>query len=290
MKVLVTGSAGTVGSRVVQVMAGAGHEVTATDIVAPRYGPPRSHVPYIRADLTDYGQTAAVIVQARPDLIVHAAGIPAPRRDPGHVIFANNAVSTYNIAEAVAVFGVARLVYTSSETAIGFATAERSWFPDYLPVDEEHALRPQEGYALSKAVGEHICDALVQRSDATAVSVRPSLVLTPDTYRDVHDAVLADPRRGAFNYWSYVDVDDLADLLVTAGTATTPGHEVVYAAQPDNIAGRPLQELIAEVYGPSAPVPRRLDRPDAGGISITKARRLFGWSPERSWRDHVEGK
>jgi nucleoside-diphosphate-sugar epimerase len=127
---------------------------------------------------------------------------------------------------------------------------------------------------LSKAVGEHICDALVRRSDATAVSVRPSLVLTPQTYRDVHEGVVADPRMGAFNQWSYVDADDLAELLVLAAAGDTSGHEVVYAAQPDNIAGRPLADLLTTVHGDAAPPMRPLDRPDAGGISIAKARKI----------------
>jgi nucleoside-diphosphate-sugar epimerase len=257
-------------------------------MVASGYGPPFGGVPYLHADLTDYGQTVAVVLRARPEVVVHTAGIPEPTHDAAHVIFANNAVSTFNVAEAVARTGVRRLVYTSSETALGFVTAERRWLPDYLPVDEDHPLRPQDGYALSKAVGEHICDALVRRSDVTAVSVRPSLVLTPQTYRDVREGVVADPRMGAFNQWSYVDADDLAELLVLAAAGDTSGHEVVYAAQPDNIAGLPLADLLAAVHGDAAPPMRPLDRPDAGGISIAKARKVFGWSPQRSWRDHIE--
>jgi len=37
--------------------------------------------------------------------------------------------------------------------------------PDYLPIDEEHPLRPQDPYALSKVFGEQLMDAAVQRSD-----------------------------------------------------------------------------------------------------------------------------
>ena len=286
MRILVTGVAGKVGSRVAAALDSAGHRVVGTDIVPPRYGPPADPVPYLHADLTDYGQVVAAVLRSRPDVIVHAAGIPEPGRDPGHLIFANNTTSTFNVAEAVGRLGVARLVYISSETAPGFVTAERRWLPDYLPVDEEHPLRPQEGYALSKAMGEYICDALVERSDATAVSVRPSLVLTPETCRAIHESFASDVTRGAFNQWSYVDVDDLAQLIVLAAVSETAGHEVVYAAQPDNIVGKPLIELLAQVYGDAAPPLRDLERDDAGGISIAKARKLFGWDPLRSWRDY----
>jgi nucleoside-diphosphate-sugar epimerase len=96
------------------------------------------------------------------------------------------------------------------------------------------------------------------------------------------------PLRPFPNQWSYVDADDLADLVVGAAAAMTPGHEIVYAAQPDNLLGRPFAELLHTAYGDGAPPLREVDRPDAGGIAIDKARRLFGWDPQRSWRDHVE--
>ena len=61
--------------------------------------------------------------------------------------------------------------------------------------------------------------------------------------------------------------------------ADTAGHEVVYAAQPDNLRGEPLADLVRAAYGDHAPPIHELERPDAGAISIAKARRLFGWEP-----------
>jgi nucleoside-diphosphate-sugar epimerase len=202
------------------------------------------------------------------------------------MVFATNVTATFNVAEAVARTGVRRLVYLSSETVPGFVTAERPFLPDYLPVDEEHPARPQDGYALSKAVGESICDALVRRADVAVVSVRPSFVVTAEEYATVVPVMQNSGRRPIPNQWSYVDADDLADLVVRAAAADTSGHEVVYAAQPDNLLGRPLAEALEEAYGTAAPPLRELPRPDAGGIAIDKARKLFGWDPRRSWRDH----
>ena len=64
----------------------------------------------------------------------------------------------------------------SSETAPGWFFAERPFLPDYLPVDEEHPLRPQDPYATSKVFGEQLMDAAVRRSDVRCISVRPSWV------------------------------------------------------------------------------------------------------------------
>jgi nucleoside-diphosphate-sugar epimerase len=288
VRILVTGARGKVGSRVVIAAQAAGHKVTATDIGPAAYGMPApGQAPYVRADLTDYGQAVATVQKTRPDVVVHTAGIPDPAHDAPHVVFATNVTATFNVAEAVARTGVRRLVYISSETVPGFVTAERPFLPDYLPVDELHPVQPQDGYALSKAVGETICEALVCRADVAVVSVRPSFVITADMYAQVIALAQGGKPWRIPNQWSYVDADDLADLIVRAAAADTSGHEIVYGAQPDNLLGRPLAELLQEAYGAEAPPLRELPRPDAGGIAIDKARKLFGWDPQRSWRDHA---
>jgi UDP-glucose 4-epimerase len=290
MRALVTGGRGKVGRHVVTALLAAGHEPVVTDLERAAYGVAAAgdRVRYIRADLTDFGQVAAIVSQVRPDVIVHTAGIPAPGGDAPQVVFATNCQTMFNVAEAVVALGIPRLVYLSSETVPGFVTAERPFVPDYLPVDEEHPVRPQDAYALSKAVGEQIADATVRRADVSAVSIRASVVLDAGDYQGFVAALQRSPVRPFPNQWSYVDVEDLADLVVLAAQAGTAGHEVVYAAQPDNFLGKPLAALVAGAYGDGAPPLATLDRPDASAISCAKARTLFGWNPTRSWRDHVD--
>ena len=286
MRVLVTGSRGKIGSRVVARLAADGHRVIGTDIVMPAYGPPFE--PYLRADLTDYGQAISVVLRVRPDVVVHTAGIPEPSHDPAHVVFATNTQSTFNVAEAVARTRVRRLVYVSSETAPGFVTAERPFLPDYLPVDEEHPLRPQDPYAMSKVVGEQLMDAAVRRADIRCISVRPSWVQWEGNIEHNLGPILRgggdEPSAG---FWSYVDVYDLAEMLRLAAESDLPGHEVFYAAQPDNSAGLPLADLVRRHHGDAIPL-REVDRPDAAGIATAKAQRLLGWKPTRSWRDYLD--
>jgi UDP-glucose 4-epimerase len=286
MRVLVTGSAGKVGRAAVTALTAAGHRVVPTDLGVPRYGV-TGMAPYVRADLADYGQAAGVVQAARPDVIVHAAAIPEGAHDPASVVFGNNTAATFNVVEAAARSGVRRVIYISSETVPGFVSAERPWLPHYLPVDESHPVLPQDAYGLSKAVGESIVAALVRRTDSTAVSIRPTLVLTAAECREYQPLVAADLQNGSFNQWAYVDTEDLGDLIALAAAADTPGHEVVYAAQPDNLTGRPLADIVRDFYGDAAPPLRDLPRPDASAISSAKATALFGWEPKRSWRDHV---
>src|SRR5919197_757982 len=79
--------------------------------------------------------------------------------------------------------GVPRFVNISSETVPGYSFAERPFLPDYVPVDEEHPIRPQDPYATAKHFGEQLMDAAIRRSDLlTGISIRPSWVQWEGNY------------------------------------------------------------------------------------------------------------
>ncbi|WIB67310.1 NAD(P)-dependent oxidoreductase [Curtobacterium sp. MCBD17_035] len=286
MKVVVTGSRGKVGRPTVQAFVDAGHEVLGVDLVRPVFDagvvvPGR----YVQADLTDAGSAYAVVAGA--DAVVHVAAIPQPTGNPPHVVFQTNLMSTFNLIEAAVQFGVRRFVNVSSESIVGNFFPERPFLPDYLPVDEDHPQYPQDPYALSKAFGEQLMDAAVRRSDIRAISIRPSTVHNEDNYESNLGPQVREPSRTSANFGSYIDAEDLADALVLAAESDLPGHEVFYIAAADNAGGHDFAATLREHHGDAIEL-RELDRVDASGISIAKARRLLGWSPKRSWRDHLD--
>jgi nucleoside-diphosphate-sugar epimerase len=287
MRILVTGARGKVGRATVDALLAAGHDVTASDLGAPvfeRADPDAAA--YIQADLTDAGAAFAVV--RAHDAVVHAAAIPEPTQNPAHVVFHNNVMSTFNAVEAAVRWEVGRFVNVSSETAPGWFFAERAWLPDYVPVDEEHPLRPQDPYAMSKVIGEQLMDAAVRRSDLRCISVRPSWVQWEGNIeRNLGPIVSGADAGPSAGFWSYVDLYDLAALLRLAAESDLPGHEVFYAAQPDNSAGAPLADLVRRHHGDAIEL-REVDRPDAAGISTAKAQRMLGWKPTRSWRDYLD--
>lgn len=284
MRILVTGARGKVGAATVATLLDSGHEVTACDLTAPAFergGP----VAYLQADMTDAGSAFAVV--RGQDAIIHAAAIPDPAHHPPHVVFHNNLMGVFNVVEACVRLGVPRLVNVSSETVPGFIFAERPFTADYAPVDEDHPVRPQDPYALAKHFGEQLMDAAARRSDLTGVSVRPTWVQWEGTYERNLGPIVRDPDEPSASFWSYVDTDDLAELLERAATAGTPGHDVVYAAAADNATGRPLADMIRRHHGEEVEI-RPHDREDASGISTARAGELLGWEPRRSWRDALD--
>lgn len=285
MKVLVTGSHGKVGRAAVDALLAAGHTVTGCDVARPVFDRAEpGAAAYQQADLTDAGDCFAVV--RGHDAVVHCAAIPEPTQNPPHTVFGNNLMATFNLLEAAVRLGVTRFVNLSSETVPGFFFPERPFLPSYVPVDEEHPITPQDPYALAKHFGEQLCDAAVRRSDLRCTTVRPSWVMTKDNYERNLGPLLADRSEVTVSLWAYVDCLDLAELLVLAVTTDLPGHEVFYGASPDNVGGRDLAAAVTAHHGDAIEV-RALDRPDASGISIAKARLLLGWDPVRSWRDHL---
>ncbi len=158
-KIAVTGGSGKAGRAVVSDLKAHGHDVLNIDLgPSPEsyHYPDDAPIPFLRADLTDYGQTIEALAGAEAlpgiEAVVHLAAIPAPQMAPPAHIFQVNAVSTYNVFSAAWRLGLHRVVWASSETTLGlpFDTP-----PDYAPVDEKH-MRPESSYALSKDVGEEM--------------------------------------------------------------------------------------------------------------------------------------
>jgi UDP-glucose 4-epimerase len=288
MKVLVTGAHGKVGRALVPTLAAAGHDVRASDLSRPSWDrvDPGEAEDYVQADLTDAGACYPLVEGC--DVVVHTAAIPQPIHNAPHVVFSNNMLSTFNVLEAAIRAGVRRFVNFSSETVPGFIFAYRPFQPEYLPIDEEHPIRPQDPYATAKWLSELLCERAVERADIRCTSIRPSWVQDEGSYERNLGPIVRDPSVLIGNYCAYIDVHDLCDAVVLAIETDLAGHEVFYVASPDTIGGHPLAQTVREHYDGAGIEIRELEREDASSISTVKARRLLGWEPKRSWRDYLD--
>ena len=91
-----------------------------------------------------------------------------------------NVAMTNNVLAAARLAGVKKIVCGSSLAIYGLYYPVTVLQPDYLPVDEDHPLRPQDPYGLSKLVGEKLCDAASLKDGLPIASLRFSGIYTEE--------------------------------------------------------------------------------------------------------------
>src|SRR5690606_4759716 len=182
MRVVVTGGAGRLGRSVVSGLAGCGHEVISLDI-RPPLRRQLDGVTERQLDLTDRDATQAAFAEIRPEALVHLAGIAVPFVAPEHHIFDVNGKIAFTTLEAAVEHGVRRILAASSPTPLGYG-APHGWVPQYLPIDEDHPLRPWNAYALSKQTTETVVGMFhtQTRGRVRLGVVRPCFVNSPDEW------------------------------------------------------------------------------------------------------------
>jgi nucleoside-diphosphate-sugar epimerase len=279
MKIAVTGGSGKAGRAVVRDLLEHGHDVLNVDLVPSR----DDAAPFLPADLTDYGQALEALSGAEVlpgiEAVVHLAAIPAPDKATPDVVFRTNITSTHTVFATAWRLGLKRVVWASSETTLGlpFDTP-----PEYAPVDEEHPLRPESSYALSKVLGEEMARQFSRWSGIPIVGLRFSNVMEREDYA-AFPSFDDDPRLRKWNLWSYVDESHVAQSCRLAVEADVAGAEAFVIAAGDTVMRRPRRDLMAEVF-PGVPVRAGVDGHDTL-LGIDKARRMLGYAPDFTWRE-----
>ncbi len=282
-KIAVTGGSGKAGRVIIRDLAEHGHEVLSIDVApSPESNHPEDKIPFLRADVTDFGQALEALDGGSTlpgiEAVVHLAAIPSPAHAPADVVFRTNVTSTHAVFAAAQRIGLSRIVWASSETTLGlpFTTP-----PRYAPVDEAH-ITPETSYALSKVVGEELARVFSRWSAIPIVGLRFSNIMIRDDY-ERFAGWQADPRLRAWNLWGYVDESHVAQSVRCALEADITGADSFIIAAADTVMRTPSRELMAAVY-PGVPVADHVTGNDTL-LDISRARRLLGYAPRFSWRE-----
>ncbi len=286
--IVVTGGSGKAGRAVCRHLVEQGYSVLNIDIV-----PSKDPVcPFYKVDLTDRGQVIDALQWTggkdhpfrsfgTPDAVVHLAAIPAPDLAPEEVTFRNNILSTYAVFDAALRVGVRRIVWASSETTLGLPFSPDNP-PAYAPVDEDHPMRPESAYSLSKDLGEEMARQMQRwNPDSTFIGLRLSNVMEPEDYA-AFAGWQADPAFRQWNLWGYIDGRDCAQAVRKALHVDMTGADHFIIANADTVMEKSSADLMAEIY-PDVPVRGALATHQTL-LSIEKARRVLGYEPEYSWR------
>ena len=293
MKVLVIGGCGFIGSHVVDALLAAGHAVRVFDRQAERFRPPLPGVDYRFGDFGDRMAVAEAV--AGVDAVFHLVSTTFPgtaNLDPKTDV-RDNLIGTLQLVETMLGLEIPRLLFLSSGgTVYGV--------PEQVPIPEDHPLRPINSYGIVKVAIENYLMMFHRTRGLHPVIVRASNPFgTRQGHTGIQGVVSTFLRQIAedetIEIWGdgsvvrdYLDVRDLAEFCVIAGTSPLQG---IYNA--GSGTGTSLTELLDAIRGttgrqiaPRFRPGRSIDVP-VSILDCSAAERDFDWHARHSLRDSL---
>ncbi len=155
MRIAVTGGLGRLGRLVVERLL-PGHDAVAVD-----RAPADPALPSVQADVRDPAALRAALSGA--EVVIHIGGIDRSVAAPDPATLQTNVVGTWNAFAASRDAGARRVVLCSSTAVTGIDQSNPGMPPDYLPIDEDHALRPTDAYSVSKRAAELVAEGFAEQ-------------------------------------------------------------------------------------------------------------------------------
>ena len=293
-RVLVTGGAGRLGRYVVAELAG--HcRVTVLD----RDGGSTVDRPVDVLDLP-----ALNGAMRGHDAVVHLAAVDSSVSAPPEAVFDTNVRGTWNVLQAAREAGIRRAVVCSSVAAAGLDYTNPGLSPLYLPVDEDHPLRPSQAYGLSKELGEAIARSFARRGEMEVLCLRPAWILFPEAarrviaaHRSADGSAASEPasappsgrhREPLPMLRSWVGPEDAARAFRLALERGRSPSSVFLITAAETFEPGPTLPYLEHLYG-ALPDVRKPEvyagNPRASAFDISRAREILGWSPSTGLAD-----
>ncbi len=222
MLVLITGAAGHIGSVLTSRLAD-DHELRGLDVVEPETGYPGD---FVLGDCADPRVSARAVDGV--DAVVHLAGVATESDLPTSLH--SHVLTTAALLDAMVSSGVGRMVYASSNHAVGMT-------PRQEPLGVDVPTRPDTFYGVGKVAAEALLSLYADRYGISSVAMRiGSFLAAPQTKR-------------ALSTW--LSYDDCARMVRAALTADVAGFNIVYGISANTDAWWDLEPGRALGYHPA---------------------------------------
>ena len=294
MRIVVTGSAGFVGSHLARRLVADGHDVVGIDCLRDNYDPAekKANLAWVAAagpldqhDL-DLSRDDLDAVVAGADVVVHLAGQPGVRASWGDGLAAytqDNILATERVLGAAQRAGVERVVMASSSSVYGEAAR--------YPCSEDDLPRPHSPYGVTKLAAEHLGVAHARNDGLGVVALRYFSVYGPRQRPDMGLRRLFDAARTGAPFPRYGDgsqvrdmtyVGDVVEATLAAAEADLEPGTVLNVAGGSQVTLAEVIERVEAVTGRAIAIDQRPvqqgDVTRTGG-DTTRIRALLGWVP-----------
>jgi uronate dehydrogenase len=202
-KVLITGASGHLGGMLFKSLADIGYKnLVGTDLKKKNL---EKNQKFILANLKNLN--AIIKMTKGVHAIVHFGAIPIEDTQPN--ILQNNIIGTYNLFEAARVNKVKRIIFASSNHAIGFHRRKTK-------LNQFSNQRPDSHYGLSKAFGEELSRFYADKFNIKSMCIRiGSCLKVPKDRRHIS---------------TWISYEDLTQLVNIGIKHKLIHHEIVYGA------------------------------------------------------------
>ena len=298
-RILVTGGAGYIGSIATTILLERGYKVVVFDDLSMGHADAvDTRATFIEGSLLDPDGLRSALVGCQA--VMHFAGksLVGESVEKPELYHHVNVDGTANLLDAMAAYGIDRIVFSSSAATYGQPVDD--------PITEESITAPTNPYGASKLA----IDKLISASGISAISLRyfnvagaykssngwlaerhdPETHLIPLVLRATPENPLKifgtdwDTKDGTC-IRDYVHVVDLIEAHILALEALKPlVHEIVNLGSGGGYSVREVIAVAAKVLAREVPAiesPRRAGDPGTLVASIDKANSLLGWEPIR---------
>jgi UDP-glucose 4-epimerase len=305
MRYLITGGAGYIGSRLVDLLSRREdtERIVICDLAPPAVYKPKTQ--FERVDVRDRDAVRATLERAGADALIHLAFIFNPSHDE-EFMYDVDVNGAHNVLEAAAAAGIGQVLVASSATAYGA-------FPDNpVPLTENDPVRGVPGfpYARHKTESDRLCQLwAAAHADRVMTIVRPCVVFGPNVDNFVvrlWTKAPFSPDAGQLdNPIQFVHEDDVVEAMAAlllgrhAGAFNVAGDGLMTLRDCDEIIGTPIRRMPLRAYRALARImwAARVSEAPPGQIEFAlypwvvsneKLKRTAGWSPRYTSRETFE--
>ena len=303
MRVVVTGCAGFIGSRVASLLVERGHTVQGIDNLSDAYDVRMKNwrvdnlldvngVEWVNGDITDRSDVENLIGDFKPDAVINLAARAGVRQsiDDPWVYYDTNVTGTLNLLEACKDAGVSRFLLASTSSVYG---------KNQMPFSEDAVIDSLlSPYATSKKAAEDLCRLYNYLFDFDVTVFRFFTVYGPSgrpdmsLFRFVRWIVEGDTLQlngDGTQQRDFTHVDDVARGVVAA-VDRSPGYETINLGSDSPVELNVVIDEIESLVGKTANIehhPFPATDVMATWANISKARELLDWEPQVSLKQGV---
>jgi UDP-glucose 4-epimerase len=303
-RVMITGGLGFIGSNLARRLVDLGADILLVDSLIPDYGGNLFNIAGIedrvRVNVADVRQASTMnyLVRGR-EIIFNLAGQVShidSMRDP-HTDLEINCRSQLTLLEACRHHNAdAKVVYASTRQIYGK--------PEFLPVTEQHLVRPTDVNGINKAAGEYYHLVYNNVFGIRASALRLTNIYGPrQLIRHNRQGFIAwfirlaleDREIEVFGDGSqirdFVYVDDAVDAFLRAGACDACNGQAFNVGGDEHISHRDLVALLVEVAGTGRyrfvewPADKKVIDIGSFYADSTRFRRASGWAPAVDMRE-----